>query len=190
MSCSGWRTVISAVDFVPSANVREMVSAPATTWRQVRMSPARSTMTPLPRPLFSVPFPPGDWVWIRTRDGRTASYTCWETAGAGVCEARAWATVSLTSRLVSRCGPGLSTPYRAIARSAAATPEANRPALRIRGRTRSSRRDDARRPEPGGSSIWSVTMPDTPQCLVVRARESLGDRRSNGRRPLEYREQR
>ena len=73
MSCSGWRAVTWAVDFVPSANVSWMAFAPATTCRQVRMSPAWSMTTPVPRPSPPLPVPVGSWVSTRTSDGRIAS---------------------------------------------------------------------------------------------------------------------
>ncbi len=54
MSFSGCSPTISPGDVEPSANVSSMAVAPSTTWRLVRMSPARLTTTPLPRPSSSL----------------------------------------------------------------------------------------------------------------------------------------
>src|SRR6185369_1169076 len=89
MSLSGSLDAMVADDVVPSANVTSIDDAPLTTCRLVRMSPLWLTITPVPRP---APIPPGPGdapgaalggadapgrpvTWMRTRDGRTWSYT-------------------------------------------------------------------------------------------------------------------
>ncbi len=74
MSFSGCSPTISPGDFEPSANVSSIAVAPSTTWRLVRMSPARLTTTPLPRPSSSSSVVSGSvspWVWMSTSDGWT-----------------------------------------------------------------------------------------------------------------------
>ena len=73
MSCVGPVVATCAGDVVPSANVTWMAVASATTCRLVRMSPAASTMTPLPRPEPTVPDGPGVCVRTRTSEGRMAA---------------------------------------------------------------------------------------------------------------------
>ena|SRR5664279_2639277 len=64
MSFSGCVAWIVAGDFVPSAKVTSMAVALATTCRQVRMSPARSTTTPLPIEPSAVETPAGRGVLV------------------------------------------------------------------------------------------------------------------------------
>ena len=73
MSWSGWRTETVPVAVVPSANVSLIVFAPVTTWSAVRMSPAASTTTPVPRPVSALPLASTPVVWIVTRDGATSA---------------------------------------------------------------------------------------------------------------------
>jgi len=104
MSCAGARATISAFDFVPSANVTSMPSAPETTCNAVRMSPCSVTTTPLPNPSSSSPLGVEPRRSITTTEGRTRSYAAIECGGAGVTEASAVAIALRTSRCVSGCG--------------------------------------------------------------------------------------
>ena len=75
MSFSGCSPTTSPGDVEPSANVSSIAVAPSTTWRLVRMSPARLTTTPLPRPSSSSSVVSGSVspsVWMSTSDGWTA----------------------------------------------------------------------------------------------------------------------
>lgn len=151
MSVSGRRTATSAGEVLPSANVSLIEVASATTWSAVRMSPAVSTMTPVPRlccgfPCASVPSDS-----MSTSDGWTAAYTSCEKAGPGVCDARALATLSWTSAGVSGGRPGKSAPYSEIAIKAARTPPTNGVPRLIRALLPARRRD----PGPGAERGWS-----------------------------------
>ena len=73
MSWSGWRATIVAPDVLPSAKVSLIAVDLSTTWRAVRMSPARSTTTPVPRPCCDLPAASGLSASMRTSDGWTAA---------------------------------------------------------------------------------------------------------------------
>ena len=73
MSFSGCATATVAVDVLPSANVSLIEVAPATTCRAVRMSPAASTTTPVPRPCCGAPAASVPFVSMSTSEGCTAA---------------------------------------------------------------------------------------------------------------------
>ena len=73
MSFSGWLLRIEPADVDPSAKVSLIDFASATTWRLVRMSPASSMITPVPRlppgACDGVAFPLPSSVWMSTSEG-------------------------------------------------------------------------------------------------------------------------
>jgi len=69
ISLSGCAEITIASDWVPSAKVTCIFVASATTCRLVKISPASSMITPVPKPLSVSPFTPPVSDWIQTSDG-------------------------------------------------------------------------------------------------------------------------
>ncbi len=84
-SFSGCSEITVASDSSPSKNVTFTLSAPATTWRLVRMRPLSTMTTPVPMPCSMSPYPSGSSrrPCTRTTDGRTASAARDATDGSG-----------------------------------------------------------------------------------------------------------